>query len=91
MNKHPGVFALQKGCDALQMPMSAAQELVRFLIVKRICQAEKSDMIQCSSLLEKLLCWMLLDTDTRDAVEGLVGKIWHVQGISCAGSQMESR
>jgi len=67
MDRHPCVAALEPGCRSLNIPTSAARELVRFLLVKRFTQDERSSELGPSAKLDKLWHWLLLETDLRDA------------------------
>jgi hypothetical protein len=79
MDRHPCVEALKKGCLNLNLPTSTAKELVRFLLVKRFQEDEKLYDLSPSSKLDKLWHYMLLNTEVRDAVEQLVGRVSHTQ------------
>ena len=76
---HPAIRALYPGCDHLGLPRSAANELFRFLFCKRLVGDERGSMLSPSCKLDSLWHWVLLETDARDAVEALVGKVRHSQ------------
>lgn len=77
MDNVPAVTALKAGCSDLRLPETAAKELIRFLIVKRLVGDECSSRLSPSAILDRLLHWVLLNTDVRDLIESHVGKIWH--------------
>ena len=82
MDSHKCVESLKAGCDQLGLPTTAARELVRFLFVKRCINDENSSKISPSAKLDKLWHWMLLETDIRDSVEKLVGRVAHSQNLA---------
>ncbi|KAK9789202.1 hypothetical protein WJX73_007416 [Symbiochloris irregularis] len=69
--------ALHAGCHELRLPETAAKELLRFLIVKRLVGDDKSSRLSPSSKLDRLLHWVLLNTAVRDHVEEHVGRVFH--------------
>lgn len=77
MNTIPVEKALQAGCSELKLPQAAAKELLRYLIVKRLVGDAEGSRLSAASVLDKLLHWLLLNTDTKHMVEKHVGSIWH--------------
>ena len=94
MENHPVIQELQHGCMCLNLPTSVAVELIRYLITKRLSCEETGSSLGCSSKLDELQHWILLETDVREEVEALIGgKIWHTQttmGNDCA-QKVQSR
>ena len=73
------VQQLKAGCRYLDLPNSTARELVRFLLVKRFVGDETGSRLSPSSKVDALWHWMLLETNVRDTVEALVGRVKHTQ------------
>jgi len=73
MDSHPAVVALHEGCTQLRIPFAAAAELCKYLLTKRIYQKERGSDLGCSSTLDELQHWLLLETRLREQVEALIG------------------
>jgi hypothetical protein len=79
MEHHPAVALLRAGCLKLQIPLTAAVELVRFLFLKRLTGDERGSKLSPSAMLDRLWHWMLLESAVHDAVSELTGRVWHTQ------------
>ena len=66
MDKHPAVAALEQACPRLNIPKSAALELVRFLFVKKFNEDDATSNFSPSRKFDLLWHEMLLNTDLRD-------------------------
>ena len=65
MDRHPAVTALEQACPRLNIPKSAALELVRFLFVKKFNEDDASFNLSPSRKIDLLWHEMLLNTDLR--------------------------
>lgn len=56
--------SLRVGCKNLNVPDSAAVELIRFLLIKRMHETldQPPKRMAACAVVEQLWCWMLLNT-----------------------------
>lgn len=71
------VQRLVEGCKEVNVPEETAPELYKFLIVKKAAGA--GSQFNLSKKLNKLLEWVLLNTEVRNKIEAneAIGKIMH--------------
>lgn len=75
---YPVLDLLRPGCAEVGIDVGASKELVRFLLTKRLLGPEKAQLLSPSSKLDKLLHWVLLNSEVRKGLElSCVGEITH--------------
>ena len=74
---YPVLPILNEGCAKLEIPGEASRELVRWLTIKRLLGPEEGKNLSPSATLDKLLHWVLLNTEVRKHVELYLGELSH--------------
>lgn len=72
MDLIPLNIQLRRGCDAVDVSFDVAAELLTYLEIGKL-PPEKNEFYSPSAKMEKLLHWILLNTEARKVVEQSVG------------------
>ena len=76
MNLIPLNAQLRRGCDALDLSFDVAAELLSYLEIGKLL-SESRESFSPSAKIDKLLHWILLNTEARKVVEQYMGTIYH--------------
>ena len=76
MNFIPLNAQLRRGCDAQDLSFDVAAELLSYLEIGKLLP-ESKESFSPSAKIDKLLHWILLNTEARTIVEKYMGTIYH--------------
>ena len=76
MNLIPLNAQLRRGCDALDLSFDVAAELLSYLEIGKLLPQSK-EFWSPSANIDKLLHWILLNSEARRVVEQYMGIIYH--------------